>query len=118
MINPEVFGKWMTAISQRFNRRFDDFTLDIYSDTFESKLSQEQFVNMCRHLFESDAEQFPTPQEFIKHARVLTPDTALPPAPTSHNCIAIDFPKTLEECMIEFSRRHPDASKGVAGNGW
>lgn len=99
MIQIEVFVKQMKIMSARFHTTFAGDISDRYYESFNEKLSTEQFEAMCNYLFDSADEFFPIPRQFIDHARQLLPDTALPPAP-----VEADRPVPLSEGFApEFS---------------
>lgn len=83
-IDIEVFADQMEIMGVRFNKVFTTVVRDRYYESFNERLSTEQFKAMCDYLFDcvdSEVRSFPSPREFIDLARQLVPDPALAPSP-------------------------------------
>lgn len=80
-LDKQQFGQWITVLSEACRQPLSQPTIASYYSYFNGKLSTEQFCNAAQQLFEQGCDRLPPPIEWVKLARSLTPDMALPAAP-------------------------------------
>lgn len=105
-IDKEQFMQWLTTLSEVCRQTLSSNTIAGYYSYCNGKLSTEQFCNAAQQLFEQGCDRLPPPVEWVKLARSLTPDLALPAAseaPVAYSDLN-DFEKAKYRRSIQASR--------------
>ncbi|MBD3882120.1 hypothetical protein IFO70_10155 [Phormidium tenue FACHB-886] len=78
MIDYKTFEPLFIGVLERFSIRFSPTTIALYYASINERLTTEEFVKAAQKLFTEGVPPLPTPVEFIKLARSLSPQPQLP----------------------------------------